>query len=98
MAGCALRYQFVDERALAARAQRVSENATNVARTMDVSALEPDVRYLASPELQGRLRGTEGNARARVRGLAASMLASARRLNDMAADRAEIMATTIQAN
>jgi len=66
MAGCALRYQFVDERALAARAQRVSENATNVARTMDVPALEPDVRYLASPELQGRLRGTEGNARARA--------------------------------
>src|SRR5438093_8994628 len=66
VAGCALRYQFVDERALAARAQRVSENATNVARTMDVPALEPDVRYLASPELQGRLRGTEGNARARA--------------------------------
>src|SRR5262249_57261653 len=27
---------------------------------------EPDVRFLAAPELQGRLRGTEGNARARA--------------------------------
>ncbi len=66
MAGCALSYQFVDDHAPAARTKRISENATNVAGTLDVSALEPDVRYLASPELRGRLRGTEGNARARA--------------------------------
>jgi hypothetical protein len=37
-----------------------------------------------------------GRARALVRGLAASMAASARRLNAMAAERAAIMAMTIQ--
>src|SRR6266852_1090396 len=36
-----------------------------------------------------------GSARARVRGLAASMVASASRLNDIAAERAATMATTI---
>jgi len=33
---------------------------------LDASTLERDVRYLASPDLQGRRRGTEGNARARA--------------------------------
>src|SRR5581483_5881471 len=37
-----------------------------------------------------------GNARVRVRGFAASMEASAKRLNDIAADRAATMATMIQ--
>src|ERR1700691_5848048 len=37
-----------------------------------------------------------GSARERVRGLAASMAASARRLNAMAAERAATIATTIQ--
>jgi hypothetical protein len=37
-----------------------------------------------------------GRARVRVRGLAASMETSARRLNAMAAERAESMATAIQ--
>ena len=49
MTGCALRYQFVDELEQAAGTKRVSEKATNVAGMVDVSALEPDVRYLASP-------------------------------------------------
>src|SRR6185436_19100369 len=39
-----------------------------------------------------------GSARVLVRGLAASMEESARRLNAMAADRAATMATTIQTN
>lgn len=37
-----------------------------------------------------------GNARVRVRGLAASILASARRLKAIAADRAATIATMIQ--
>src|ERR1700733_11059175 len=39
-----------------------------------------------------------GRARVRVRGLAASMEASASRLNAMAAERAETIATTIQSS
>jgi Peptidase family M28 len=58
-------YQFVDVVAPATGAARVSPNAIAVARSLEVAALEPDVRYLASPALRGRLRGTEGNARAR---------------------------------
>ena len=61
-----LRYEFVDPPASAAGPARVSENAASVVGTLDVSTLEGDVRYLASPDLQGRRRGTEGNARARV--------------------------------
>jgi Peptidase family M28 len=70
-AGCAvslsepLRYEFVDPPAPAGRAARVSASATAVAGSLDVAALEPDVRSLASPELRGRLRGTDGSARAR---------------------------------
>lgn len=72
LAGCAtgpftlLPYVFVDERVPAAGPSRVSHLASTVAAAVDVSTLEPDVRYLAAPELQGRLRGTEGNARARA--------------------------------
>ena len=40
----------------------------------------------------------EGKARVLVRGLAASMAASAQRLNAMAADRAAIIATIIHTN
>ena len=58
-----LPYEFVDS-STADGPSRVSENADNVAAGIEVSTIEPDVRYLASPELQGRLRGTEGNARA----------------------------------
>ncbi len=61
-----LPYEFVDDSSTAAGPSRVSENANTVAAGVDVSAVEPDVRYLAAPELQGRLRGTEGNARARA--------------------------------
>jgi hypothetical protein len=72
LAGCAtgpfklLPYEFVDDRAAAAGPSRVTRNANTVAAAVDVSAIEPDVRGLAAPELQGRLRGTDGNARARA--------------------------------
>ena len=59
-------YQFVDESFTAAGPARVSASADQVAAGVDGSTLEPDVRYLAAPERQGRLRGTEGNARARA--------------------------------
>ena len=61
-----LPYHFVDSSSTAAGASRVSANADRVAAAVDVSTIETDVRYLAAPELQGRLRGTEGNARARA--------------------------------
>jgi hypothetical protein len=60
-----LPYEFVDDASTAAGPSRVSENANNVAAGVGVSTVEPDVRYLAAPELQGRLRGTEGSAKAR---------------------------------
>jgi Peptidase family M28 len=72
LAGCAtgpfklLPYVFVDERMPAPGPSRVSQKANGAAATVDVSTLEPDVRALAAPELQGRLRGTEGNTRARA--------------------------------
>jgi len=59
-------YHFVDSSATAAAPRRVSSSADSVAAAIDISTIEPDVRYLAAPELQGRLRGTEGNARARA--------------------------------
>ena len=61
-----LPYHFVDSTSTAAGSSRVSANADSVAAAVDVSTIETDVRYLAAPELQGRLRGTEGNARARA--------------------------------
>jgi hypothetical protein len=61
-----LPYHFVDTAATAAGPSPVAANANNVAAGVDVSTIEPDVRYLAAPELQGRLRGTEGSARARA--------------------------------
>jgi hypothetical protein len=61
-----LSYEFVDDASTAAGPSRVSQNANGIAARVDVSAVEPDVRYLAAPELQGRLRGTEGSARARA--------------------------------
>ena len=61
-----LPYEFVDDASTAAGPSRVSANANNVAAGVDVSTVEPDVRYLAAPELQGRLRGTGGSAKARA--------------------------------
>jgi hypothetical protein len=72
LAGCAMGpfklvpYEFVADSTTAAGPSRVSENAGHVAASLDVSAIEPDVRSLAAPELEGRLRGTEGSARARA--------------------------------
>lgn len=69
LAGCGvnttgpLRYQFVDPLEPASGPTRVFASATAVANSLDVAALEPDVRYLASPELRGRLRGTDSSAR-----------------------------------
>jgi hypothetical protein len=61
-----LPYHFVDSSSTAAGPSPISANANNVAAGVDVSTIEPDVRYLAAPELQGRLRGTDGSARARA--------------------------------
>jgi hypothetical protein len=60
-------YEFVADSTTAAGSSRVSESASRVAECVDVATIEPDVRFLASPELQGRLRGTEGSAQARAR-------------------------------
>jgi len=71
IAGCAtapsrfLPYEFVDAPATTAAPPRSAEIASRIAAAVDVSTIEPDVRDLASPELQGRLRGSEGSARAR---------------------------------
>jgi len=70
-----LSYEFVDDASTAAGPSRVSQHANGIAAGVDVSAVEPDVRYLAAPELQGRLRGTEGSARARAH-IAASLKAA----------------------
>ena len=73
-----LPHEFVDSAATTPRPSPVSESANAVAAAVDVSTIEPDVRYLASPELQGRLRATNGNALARahiVVGLKAAGLA-----------------------
>jgi len=84
LAGCALGlfrplpHEFVDSAATTPRPSPVSESANAVAAAVDVSTIEPDVRYLASPELRGRLRATDGNALARahiVAGLKAAGLA-----------------------
>ena len=61
-----LSYEFIDSSATTPRPSPVSESAKVVAAAVDVSTIEPDVRYLASPELQGRLRATDGNALARA--------------------------------
>jgi hypothetical protein len=69
LAGCAsgplapLRYEFVDSAPAGIREPPAT--AAAVAAAVDVSTLEPDVRFLASPALQGRRRGTEGNRVAR---------------------------------
>jgi Peptidase family M28 len=71
IAGCATGpsrlppYEFVDALATTAATSRPPETASRIAAAVDVSTIEPDVRYLAAPELQGRLRGSEGSARAR---------------------------------
>src|SRR5215470_18017428 len=70
-----LPYGFIDSSATTARSSRVPESANDVAGGVDVSTIEPDVRYLASPELRGRLRATDGNALARAH-IVASMKAA----------------------
>jgi hypothetical protein len=72
IAGCAtgpfrrMPYEFVDAPPTTAAPSRPSETASRVAAAVDVATIEPDVRYLAAPALQGRLRGSEGGARARA--------------------------------
>jgi hypothetical protein len=70
VAGCAtgryLPYEFVDDSSAVAAPSRVPVSANDVAAEVDGSTLEADVRYLAALELHGRLRGTDGNARARA--------------------------------
>src|SRR5262245_24089103 len=73
-----LPYEFVDSSSTTPRPSRVSASANEAAGGVDVSTIEPDVRYLASQELRGRLRATDGNALARahiVAGLKAAGLA-----------------------
>ena len=66
LAGCAssplapLRYEFVDP--VPPRPRQLAATAVDVAASVDVSTLEPDVRFLASPALEGRRRGTVGNS------------------------------------
>ncbi len=71
--GCAfgplapVNYQFVDTISSPRGGMPPPLDSAAAARNaLDPSSLERDVRYLASAELQGRLRGTEGNARARA--------------------------------
>ncbi len=72
LAGCAtgplapLRYEFVDDPAESTGPPRAGEHAVAAAAALDPATLEPDVRALASPAFQGRLRGSEGGARARA--------------------------------
>jgi Peptidase family M28 len=69
LAGCAsgplapLRYELVDPAPAGLREPPAT--AATVAAAIDLSTLEQDVRFLASPALQGRRRGTEGNRVAR---------------------------------
>ena len=70
VAGCAsgplapLRYEFIDPAPGGLR--ELPATAATVSAAVDPSTLEPDVRLLASPALQGRRRGTEGNRLARA--------------------------------
>ena len=72
LAGCGtglfklLPYEFVDNQAAATGPSHLAASTNAVAEAIDGSSIEPDVRYLASPELQGRLRGSEGSAKARA--------------------------------
>ena len=84
LAGCAtglfklLPYEFVDNHAPATGPSHLPASANAVAQAIDESSIEPDVRHLASPALQGRLRGSEGGAKARahiIRSLKAAGLA-----------------------
>jgi hypothetical protein len=69
LAGCGtgplapIRYQFVDPELAGMR--QPSATAVRIADALDVSTIEPDVRFLASPALQGRRRGTAANGLAR---------------------------------
>ena len=69
VAGCAtgpLRYQFFESSGPMTAAPRTAERAVRFAQAVDVTTLESDVRHLASPRLEGRLRGSQGNALARA--------------------------------
>ena len=61
-----LPYEFVEDRAAATGPTRLAASAGAVAEAIDESSIEPDVRYLAAPDLQGRFRGSKGSARARA--------------------------------
>jgi hypothetical protein len=59
-------YAFVDHLTVTAPSARpVSAAAAAVRQSLTPATLEADVRVLAAPELRGRLRGTEENARGR---------------------------------
>jgi len=61
------RYAFVDHLSTPAPpAVPATAAATAVRDALVAATLERDVRFLASPDLRGRLRGTEENARARA--------------------------------
>src|SRR5436853_1734709 len=72
-----------------ANASRFNWNAANMKMADETATNSVTKRGVRLPA---------GSARVRVRGLAASIAASARRLKAMAAERAEIMATTIQSS
>jgi hypothetical protein len=62
-----LPYAFVDHLSAPAPAPvPPSADAVRLREAMAPATLEADVRFLASPELRGRLRGTNENARARA--------------------------------
>jgi hypothetical protein len=62
-----LRYAFVDHLSAPAPAPvPPSAAAVGVRESITPATLEGDVRFLASPELRGRRRGTDENARARA--------------------------------
>ena len=67
LAGCAtLHYEFIDVPAPARAARVPDEHAVLLTEAIDATTLETDVRHLASSELQGRERGSAGNALARA--------------------------------
>lgn len=63
----ALEYRFVDTLSAPAPQPSPPSSAEEaLVAVINTETLEPDVRYLASPELAGRARGTPGNAAARA--------------------------------
>lgn len=66
--GCSGRivYQFVDALSVSPPAAPPSGVEDTVAAALETGSLEQAVRHLAAPEMEGRGRGTPGNARARA--------------------------------